>query len=97
MHAGRERVDDLGLRDRPPRPAADPGPRGDLTLLGDGVAATTEAGPSDLDISGSGYYLYALNVGSDSISEFRVSSNGQLTPIGVAPGQPAAAFGLVAD
>ncbi len=70
---------------------------GSLTLLdADGVAATTGAGPIDMDVTVNGRFLYTLNGAGGSISAFRIGADGGLDPLGDTPGLPAGANGLVA-
>ena len=73
------------------------GQDGSLTLLdADGIAATTGAGPIDMDVSVNGRFLYTLNGAGGSISAFRIEADGDLDPLGATPGLPAGANGLVA-
>lgn len=73
------------------------GQDGSLTLLhADGVAATTGAGPIDMDVSVNGRFLYTLNGAGGSISAFRIGADGGLDPLGTTPGLPAGANGLAA-
>jgi len=73
------------------------GQDGSLTLLhADGVAATTAAGPIDMDVSVNGRFLYTLNAGAGSISAFRIEADGGLDALGATPGLPAGANGLAA-
>ncbi len=73
------------------------GQDGSLTLLhADGIAATTGAGPIDMDVSVNGQFLYTLNGAGGSISAFRIGADGDLVPLGATPGLPAGANGLVA-
>ena len=51
------------------------------------VAATTGTGPIDLTASADGKYLYAeAAVGGGTVFEFRINSDGSLSPIGSVPG-----------
>ena len=59
---------------------------GALSLIGGSkVAATTGGGPIDMATSGDGRFLYAESGGTGTINEFRVSSDGALSAIGVVP------------
>ena len=70
---------------------------GSLELLdADGRTGVTGdgSGPIDLVITDSGRFLYTLNSGSNTITGFRVSPDGGLTPLPGALGVPAGANGL---
>lgn len=72
---------------------------GQLRLLtGDGRTGVLGAGsrPLDLGFSQDSRYLYALAAGTQSVSAFRVESDGGLAALGAAGGLPASAVGLVA-
>jgi 6-phosphogluconolactonase (cycloisomerase 2 family) len=60
------------------------------------IAATSQIGPIDADLSNNSKYLYVLNGGSHSISAYAVSNNGSLTNIQTVTGLPASANGLAA-
>lgn len=74
-------------------------PQGALTLLdADGVSAETGAGtsPADEAISQNGQFLYVRNGGANTVSAFRIASNGSLTPIETVTGFPQGYQGLAA-
>ena len=59
---------------------------GALSLIGGSkVAATTGGGPIDMATSDDGRFLYAESGGTGTINEFRVSSDGALSALGVVP------------
>ncbi len=60
------------------------------------AGAATGAGPADSAVTVDGRFLYVLNGGDGSISAFRTSADGTLTPAGVAGGIPVGAAGLIA-
>jgi 6-phosphogluconolactonase (cycloisomerase 2 family) len=51
--------------------------------------------PIDVVVAGGGRYLYNLNIGSHTISAFRIQVDGSLTPLPFTTGLPEAASGLV--
>ena len=62
------------------------------------VAATTGAGSIDLTASADGKYLYAeAGAGGGTVFEFRINSDGFLSPIGSVPGLGADIQGIAAD
>lgn len=63
------------------------GPGGNLGLLA-AVAAHTHAGPVDLAASRDGKFLYEQATGGGAIDEYRIGSDGSLTPIGAVTGLP---------
>ena len=67
-------------------------------LDADGRTGVTGDGstPVDVVITDGGRYLYNLNLGSRSITAFRVHSDGSLTPLASTGGLPAGANGLAA-
>ena len=70
---------------------------GGLSLLeSGGVTALTEATPIDVAVSNNDHFLYVLNAGSGSISQYRIGSDGALKPLGAVGGFAAGAVGLVA-
>jgi 6-phosphogluconolactonase len=70
---------------------------GALTLLdGDGVTASTGAGPIDMALSRGSAFLYSLDGGGQGISAFDVEKDGSLTPLPGVTGLPAGVNGLVA-
>lgn len=73
--------------------------QGALTLLdADGVSAQTGAGtsPADEAISQNGQFLYVRSGGANTVSAFRIASNGSLTPIATVAGFPQGYQGLAA-
>jgi hypothetical protein len=59
------------------------------------VAATTGAGSIDLTASADGKYLYAeAGAGGGTVFEFRIDSDGSLSPIGSVPGLGADSEGI---
>jgi 6-phosphogluconolactonase len=58
------------------------------------VAATSDMGPIDADLSSNSKYLYVLN--SASITAYSAASNGALSQIQTVTGLPAGAAGLAA-
>jgi 6-phosphogluconolactonase len=70
---------------------------GSLSLLSS-VAATTSAGPIDMDLSGDGQTLFVLNAGANTLQSFEVDlSSGSLTALETVSGVPAGANGLIAQ
>jgi 6-phosphogluconolactonase len=69
---------------------------GGIVTVEDGDAATTGMGPIDITLSGNGMYLYNINGGSHTISEFRNVNDTKLQSIGTINGLPAGASGIVA-
>lgn len=66
---------------------------GHLELLDeDGRSGEPGAGtnPLDMDLSADGRFLYTLNIGTNTISAFRVRIDGSLTLLGAIPGVPGA-------
>ncbi len=71
--------------------------QGVLTLLGNGVTATTDAGPIDLAFSRNSQFIYSLNATAHTITGFAVGPNGALTAVsGGAAGLPVGTNGLAA-
>jgi 6-phosphogluconolactonase (cycloisomerase 2 family) len=68
---------------------------GVLNLQGNGQAALTGFGPTDLGVSYDALYLYTLDQTEDTISTFSISQNGSLNPINAPVAVPANAVGLV--
>lgn len=68
---------------------------GNLGVL-EAIAATTDMGPIDADISANSRYLYVLNSGSNTIGTYEVAANGSLSLIENVQGVPAGATGLAA-
>lgn len=70
---------------------------GSLTLIGNGIAGMTGAGPIDMALSGNSRYVYTTNTGDGSLSVFAVNNHdGSLTPIVGITGLPAGIVGLAA-
>jgi 6-phosphogluconolactonase (cycloisomerase 2 family) len=70
---------------------------GSLRLIAS-VAATTGAGPIDMDLSNDSQTLFVLNSGTRSIQSFEVDpASGNLTALETVSGVPAGANGLVAQ
>ncbi len=71
---------------------------GTLSLVGStGVVATTDAGPIDMAASASGPYLYGEAGGAGAVDEFRVNSDGSLSPLGSVAGLGAGIEGIATD
>jgi 6-phosphogluconolactonase (cycloisomerase 2 family) len=68
---------------------------GNLNVL-HAIAATTQAGPIDADLSNNSKYLYVLNAGAHSIGAYEVANNGSLTSVQNVPGLPVGTNGLAA-
>jgi 6-phosphogluconolactonase (cycloisomerase 2 family) len=69
---------------------------GSLRLLSS-VAATTAAGPIDMDFSDDGQTLFVLTAGGHAIQSYDIDrSTGALTAVATATGLPASANGLIA-
>jgi 6-phosphogluconolactonase len=74
-------------------------PAGHLTLLeAGGRSGESGAGtnPLDMDLTRDGRFLYTLDIGTDTISTFRVGRDGSLTLVGATSGVPHGAIGLAA-
>ncbi len=72
---------------------------GHLTLLDeDGRSGEPGMGtsPLDMDLSDDGRFLYTLDIGTDTISTFRVKADGSLNLLGAIAGVPDGANGLAA-
>jgi 6-phosphogluconolactonase (cycloisomerase 2 family) len=67
---------------------------GTPTLVAPVAATTTGDGPEDLATSANGQYLYDEVGAAGAVDEFRVNSNGSLTPIGSVPGLGAGLEGI---
>jgi len=50
----------------------------------------TGTNPLDMDLTDDGRFLYTLNIGTNTISTFRVRSDGSLRLLGAIPGVPGA-------
>lgn len=70
-------------------------PDGTPTLVA-AVAATTDAGPTDMAVSADQRYLYVQGGAAGSVDVFRVGWNGSLTRIETVTGLPALNEGIVA-
>jgi 6-phosphogluconolactonase (cycloisomerase 2 family) len=68
---------------------------GGLTLLGNGAAANTGFGPTDLGVSYDALYLYTLDQAEDTISTFSIAANGSLNAINGPTPIPANSVGMV--
>jgi 6-phosphogluconolactonase len=68
---------------------------GAIALVGNGVAATTGMGPTDIAASPDGVFLYTRNGAGESISSWPIASNGTLGAATTFAGTPAASVGLV--
>ncbi len=71
------------------------GAKNKLQLV-DAAVAKTGANPTDIELSGNGEYIYSMNSGSHSISQFQVLPKGRLLSMGEVTGMPAFAVGLAA-
>lgn len=70
---------------------------GSLRLVSS-VAATTSAGPIDMDLSNDGQTLFVLNAGANTLQSFEVDRfTGSLTALETVSGVPAGANGLIAQ
>lgn len=68
---------------------------GNLNVL-HAIAATTQMGPIDADLSSNSKYLYVLNAGAHSIGAYEVANNGSLTSVQNVPGLHVGTNGLAA-
>ncbi|MES2893219.1 MAG: beta-propeller fold lactonase family protein [Bacteroidota bacterium] len=68
---------------------------GKINLL-EKVAANTGATPIDITLSGNEFYLYNVNAGAHSITQFRIGGNPNLNKIGEYTNLPAHAVGIAA-
>jgi 6-phosphogluconolactonase (cycloisomerase 2 family) len=68
---------------------------GAISLVGNGVAATTGTGPTDIAASPDGAYLYTRNGAGQSISSWPIANDGTLGTTTTFAGSPAASAGLV--
>lgn len=68
-------------------------PSGELHLI-DSVAAKTASSPIDIGIDQDGGYVYAISQMSQMISQFRITQDGKLKPIGDVPGLTPFASGI---
>ena len=67
---------------------------GTPSLVAPVAATTTGAGPEDLTTSANGKYLYDEVGTAGAVDEFRINSDGSLTPIGSVPGLGAGIEGI---
>lgn len=72
------------------------GTDGALTLLANGNSATTGMGPTDVDATDGGEFLYTLNSKDHSFSIYSIGTDGSLTKKPDFTGLPMNAVGLVA-
>jgi 6-phosphogluconolactonase len=72
------------------------GSRGELTLLGNGVTATTGPSPLDIAFTRDSRYLYNVS-GAGALIGFRVNEDGSLTSLGQVTTVPTTSRGLVAQ
>ncbi|HZB87121.1 MAG TPA: beta-propeller fold lactonase family protein [Terracidiphilus sp.] len=70
--------------------------RGELTLLGNGVTATTGPHPLDIAFTRDSRYLYNVS-GAGTLVGFRINADGSLTSLGQVTTVPATSRGLVAQ
>ena len=68
---------------------------GAIALVGNGVAATTGMGPTDVAASPDGTYLYTRNGAGESISSWPIAADGTLGTATTFAGTPASSSGLV--
>jgi 6-phosphogluconolactonase (cycloisomerase 2 family) len=68
---------------------------GAIALVGNGVAATSGMGPTDIAASPDGAFLYTRNGAGQSISSWPIASDGSLGTTTTFAGTPAASSGLV--
>lgn len=72
------------------------GANGELTLLGNGVTATTGPRPLDIAFTRNSRYLYNVS-GAGALIGFRVNADGSLTSLGQVTQVPATSRGLIAQ
>jgi 6-phosphogluconolactonase len=74
-------------------------PDGALTLgeAAAGVVVDGSSGPRDLDLSGDGRFLYAIDADSQQLVGWSVDPTGRLDPIGSWPGLPSTVAGIAAS
>ncbi len=68
---------------------------GTITLVGNGVAATTGMGPTDIAASPDNAFLYTRNGSGESISSWPIAADGALGTTATFAGSPASASGLI--
>ncbi len=69
---------------------------GSLSLIGDGVAANTGAGPVDMALDRDSRFLYVLNGAAGTVQSYRVRRDGSLEDIGTFGSLPLSSTGLAA-
>jgi hypothetical protein len=69
---------------------------GELSLLGNGVTATTGPSPLDIAFTRDSRYLYNVS-GAGALIGFRVNEDGSLTSLGHVTTVPTTSRGLVAQ
>jgi 6-phosphogluconolactonase (cycloisomerase 2 family) len=70
--------------------------KGDLSLLGNGVTATTGPHPLDIALTRDSRYLYNVS-GAGALIGYRVNENGSLTSLGHVTSVPTTSRGLIAQ
>jgi 6-phosphogluconolactonase len=68
---------------------------GAIALVGNGVAATTGTGPTDIAASPDGAFLYTRNGAGQSITSWPIAADGSLGTTSTFAGSPASSSGLV--
>jgi 6-phosphogluconolactonase (cycloisomerase 2 family) len=68
---------------------------GAITLVGNGIAATTGAGPTDIAASADNAFLYTRNGAGQSITSWPIANDGTLGSTTTFAGLPASSAGLV--
>ena len=68
---------------------------GAIALVGDGLAASTGGGPTDIAASPDGAFLYTRNGAGRSITSWPIAADGSLGTTTTFTGTPAASVGLV--
>lgn len=68
---------------------------GAIALVGNGVSATTDTGPTDIAASADSAFLYTRNGAGQSISSWPIATDGTLGTTTTFAGIPAAGAGLV--
>lgn len=70
-------------------------PAGTITLVGNGISATTDAGPTDVAASPDGAFLYTRNGAGQSITGWPIHADGTLGSVIAIAGTPASSAGLI--
>jgi 6-phosphogluconolactonase (cycloisomerase 2 family) len=65
--------------------------------VSEAIAATTQAGPIDADITSNSKFLYVLNGAAHSIQAFAIDDDGSLSSVQTLSGLPVGANGLAAE